>query len=65
MLIFFSLVGLFVLGTVLAEGSNLSRERHFYYWGGQFVIGAPAIVAEALLGRMAVPRSQGAADTVR
>jgi hypothetical protein len=44
------LVGLFLLGTVLAEGSNLDRERHFYYWAGQFLLGLPAIVAEFLHG---------------
>jgi hypothetical protein len=41
-----SLVGLFVLGTLLAQGSNLDRERHFYYWSGQFLLGLPAVVAE-------------------
>lgn len=51
---FLALVGLFVLGTILAEGSNLSRERHFYYWSGQFLIGAPAMIAEALFGGMRV-----------
>jgi hypothetical protein len=44
------LVGLFVAGTLLAEASNLSRERHFYYWAGQFLLGIPALVAEAVLG---------------
>lgn len=44
------LVGLFAWGTWLAEGANLSRERHFYYWGGQFLIGGPALLAEALWG---------------
>jgi len=48
------LIGLFALGTLLAEGSNLSRERHFYYWGGQFFLGLPALVAEAFSGRPAV-----------
>ena len=45
------LVGLFALGTILSEGSNLSRERHFYYWAGQFLAGAPAILTEILSGR--------------
>jgi hypothetical protein len=49
-MVFGLLVGLFVVGTLLAEGSNLSRERHFYYWAGQFLLGAPALVAEALFG---------------
>jgi TM2 domain-containing membrane protein YozV len=48
------LVGLFALGTVLAEGSNLSRERHFYYWAGQFMVGLPAILAEGLFGHLRV-----------
>jgi hypothetical protein len=42
------LIGLFLFGTLLAEGSNLSRERHFYYWSGQFLLGLPAIVGELL-----------------
>ncbi len=50
LIIMIVLVGLFVLGTVLAEGSNLSRERHFYYWGGQFLIGLPAVIAEFVHG---------------
>jgi TM2 domain-containing membrane protein YozV len=49
-IVFGLLVGLFVVGTLLAEGSNLSRERHFYYWAGQFLLGAPALAAEALFG---------------
>jgi hypothetical protein len=53
-IVFVLLVGLFALGTALAEGSNLSRERHFYYWAGQFLLGGPAIGAEALFGRMRI-----------
>jgi hypothetical protein len=45
------LLGLFAAGTWLAEGSNLSRERHFYYWSGQFLLGLPTIVTEILSGR--------------
>jgi TM2 domain-containing membrane protein YozV len=45
------LVGLFLWGTWLAEGTNLSRERHFYYWSGQLLGGAPAILTEFLSGR--------------
>ena len=52
--IFVSLVGLMILGSVLAEGSNLDRERHFYYWAGQFLLGVPAVVAEFFHGH---PRS--------
>jgi hypothetical protein len=48
------LVGLFALGTLLAEGTNLSRERHFYYWSGQFLLGGPAILAEVLFGKARV-----------
>lgn len=47
----FAVVGGFVaLGTLLAEGANLDRERHFYYWGGQFLAGAPAWAAQLALG---------------
>lgn len=53
-IVFGTLVGLFVLGTWLCAGSNLDRERHFYYWAGQFLIGAPAMVAEALHGHALV-----------
>jgi len=49
-IVFAALVGLFAIGTVLAEGSNLDRERHFYYWGGQFLVGMPAAIAEAVHG---------------
>jgi len=45
------LVGLFAWGTWLAEGSNLSRERHFYYWSGQFLLGLPALLTEFASGR--------------
>ena len=44
--VFTILVGLLVLGTMLAEGSNLDRERHFYYWAGQFLVGLPAMLLE-------------------
>jgi len=44
------LLGLFALGTWLAAGTNLSRERHFYYWSGQFLLGLPALGAEFLWG---------------
>jgi uncharacterized membrane protein len=48
--VFVLLVGLFALGTVLAEATNLSRERHFYYWSGQFLMGMPAMAAEIVWG---------------
>ena len=51
LLVFGLLVGFFLWGTWLAEGSNLSRERHFYYWSGQFLVGLPAFLAEAVSGR--------------
>jgi hypothetical protein len=54
--VFTSLVGLFVLGTLLAEGSNLDRERHFYYWAGQFLVGGPALIAEILHGHALITR---------
>lgn len=49
-----ALVGLFVLGTLLCEGSNLDRERHFYYWAGQFLLGLPVIVGELVHGHALV-----------
>ena len=49
-LVFVLLVGLLVLGTFLAQGSNLDRERHFYYWAGQFLTGAPAMLLEMAHG---------------
>lgn len=49
-LVFLVLVGLFAVGCALAEGTNLDRERHFYYWSGQFLVGLPAIVAEWVHG---------------
>lgn len=53
-LVFATLVGLLVLGTLMAEGSNLDRERHFYYWSGQFLAGAPVMILEALHGHAKV-----------
>lgn len=55
-LVFVMLVGTFVLGTVLAEGSNLSRVRHFYYWGGQVFLGPVAFVIEMIHGHGAMTR---------
>src|SRR5262249_49168468 len=49
-LVFVLLVGLFLLGSLLAHGSNLDRERHFYYWAGQFLLGAPVMLAEVVHG---------------
>ena len=49
-LVFISLVGLLILGTMLADSSNLSRERHYYYWGGQVMGGLPALGLQALWG---------------
>ena len=50
LLMFVALVGLFGIGTLLAEGSNLDRERHFYYWAGQFLLGLPAALTELAHG---------------
>jgi hypothetical protein len=50
-IVFTLLVGFFLWGTWLSEGSNLSRERHFYYWSGQLLVGLPAIGAELVFGR--------------
>lgn len=44
------LVGLFAIGTVMGEGANLDRERHFFYWGGQFLLGLPTLTAEMIHG---------------
>ncbi len=49
-IVFALLFGLFASGTWLADGTNLSRERHFYYWSGQFLLGGPAFVFERLFG---------------
>lgn len=63
---FVLLVGLFAFGTLLAQGVNLDRERHFYYWAGQFLLGLPAIAAEFLHGhpRMATDVPYGDAGIV-
>ena len=50
-IVFVLLVGLFAWGTVLSDLSNLSRERHFYFWSGQFLLGLPALATEFLSGR--------------
>ena len=42
------LVGLFLFGCVLCDWTNLSRERHFYYWAGQFMLGLPAVASELM-----------------
>lgn len=47
---FVMLVGMFLFGTMLAQGINLDRERHFYYWAGQFLLGIPAVLAEFING---------------
>lgn len=53
-IVFVLLVGFFLWGTWLAGGSNLSRERHFYYWSGQYLVGLPAILAELAAGNLRV-----------
>lgn len=47
---FVLIVGLFALGTVLAEGTNLDRTRHFYYWAGQTFLGPIVFGAELANG---------------
>lgn len=54
LLIFIALVGMLVLGSMLADASNLSRERHYYYWGGQLMAGLPALGLQAVWGAKAV-----------
>jgi hypothetical protein len=62
-LVFFALLfGMLLLGSWLAEGSNLSRERHFYYWAGQFLAGLPGLGLEALFGRGPVAHEIAYAD---
>jgi Family of unknown function (DUF6677) len=61
-LVFVLLVGLFALGVALAHGSNLDRERHFYYWGGQLLLGLPAIAAELVHGHAPVTGDVAYAD---
>jgi len=41
---------LFFLGSTWADGTNLSREHHFYYWSGQMFTGALAFVSEFVRG---------------
>ena len=59
---FVLLVGLFLLGCWLAQGSNLDRERHFYYWAGQFLLGLPASVAEFVHGHSRITAEVPYAD---
>ena len=47
---FVLVVGLFALGTMLAEGTNLDRTRHFYYWAGQTFLGPIVFGAELANG---------------
>ncbi len=56
------LVGMLVLGSVLAEGSNLSRERHFFYWAGQFLSGLPHLGLQLVFGSARVTAEQPYAD---
>lgn len=63
---FVLLAGLFALGTALADGVNLDRTRHFYYWGGQVLIGPLAIATELVVGHstMDEPPAYGEAGVV-
>ena len=51
---FLLITGMFVLGCLLAEGTNLDRTRHFYYWAGQTMLGPMAFVAEFFSGHPAM-----------
>ncbi len=53
-IVFVVVAGFVVLGTLLADGANLDRERHFYYWSGQFLAGAPAWILEFMHGHALV-----------
>ncbi|MEZ5974423.1 MAG: DUF6677 family protein [Planctomycetota bacterium] len=35
------LLSLFALACLISDGANLDRERHFYYWAGQFLLDCP------------------------
>jgi len=60
---FFALLfGMLLVGSWLAAGSNLSRERHFYYWAGQFLAGLPGLGLEALFGHAPVTQDRAYAD---
>ena len=48
--VFLAIVGLLVVGTLLASGANLDRTMHFYYASGQFLAGGPALVLQVLFG---------------
>ena len=61
-IVFALLIGLFVLGTALCDGANLSRERHFYYWAGQFLLGLPAILTELASGHPPLTSQPAFAD---
>jgi hypothetical protein len=56
LIVFGLLVGFFFAGTWMAEGTNLSRARHFYYWSGQMLLGIPNVLTEIFSGRPAVTR---------
>jgi hypothetical protein len=53
-IVFVFVAGFVALGTLLAEGANLDRERHFYYWSGQFLAGLPAWLLEIAHGHALV-----------
>ena len=59
---FVLLVGLLVAGSWLAGGANLSRERHFYYWAGQFLAGLPGLILEVWNGHAPLTRDRAYAD---
>lgn len=61
-IVFLLLVGFFAWGTWLCGGANLSRERHFYYWSGQFLAGLPVLVTEWVSGRPPVTGEQPHGD---
>ena len=59
---FLCIASLFVLGTYLAEGSNLDRTRHFYYWAGQTFLGPMAFGAELIHGHPLMTATPAYAD---
>ncbi len=59
---FLCVASLFALGTFLAEGSNLDRTRHFYYWAGQTFLGPTAFLAEMVHGHPLMTKTAAYAD---
>lgn len=44
------ILGAFALGLLLGQGHSVSSAKFPYHWWGQACLGAPALLADALLG---------------